>query len=88
MSRKVLGSIILAVLLAALIAAPGITAEKQEISIGAFMPLTGDFASYGARGRVAIEKAEADIAKFTSEANLPITIKFLYEDSETKANVT
>jgi branched-chain amino acid transport system substrate-binding protein len=88
MSRKVLGSIILAVLLATLTAAPGITAEKKEISIGAFMPLTGDFASYGARGRVAIEKAEADIAKFTSEANLPITIKFLYEDSETKANVT
>jgi len=37
---------------------------------------------------VALEKAEADIAKFTSEAKLPITFKFLYEDTETKANVT
>jgi len=88
MNKKVLGSIILAVFLAALLSTPIISAEKKEITIGAFMPLTGDFASYGARGRVAMEKAEADIARFTSGANLPITIKFLYEDTETKANVT
>nr|MBP7079232.1 ABC transporter substrate-binding protein [Synergistales bacterium] len=88
MKKKVLGSLILAVFLAALTSTPILSAEKKEITIGAFMPLTGDFASYGARGRVAMEKAEADIAKFTSGGNLPITIKFLYEDTETKANVT
>jgi branched-chain amino acid transport system substrate-binding protein len=88
MRSKVFWCILLAVFLAASASTPVFSAEQKEIKIGAFMPLTGDFASYGARGKVAIEKAEADIAKFTSEAELPVTIKFLYEDTETKANVT
>lgn len=74
--------------LVAFMCTPSWSVEKKVVSIAAFAPLTGDFASYGARGKLAMERAEADIAKFTSEANLPITFKFLYEDTETKANVT
>ena len=88
MRSKLRWCMLLSVFLVASLCAPAWSAEKQVISIGAFVPLTGDFASYGTRGKVALEKAEADIAKFTSEAKLPITFKFLYEDTETKANVT
>lgn len=88
MSKKVLWCVLLAVFLVASACVPSLAAEKKVVSIAAFVPLTGDFASYGARGRVAMEKAQADIAKFTSEANLPIEFRFLFEDTETKGNVT
>jgi len=60
---------------------------RGEIPIGVLMPLSGDFASYGARGRACAELAESDVHNFVKEAGLPVTFKFYYEDTETKADI-
>jgi len=59
-----------------------------EIPIGILLPLTGDFASYGARGKACVELAESDTNSFVQSAGLPVTFKFYYEDTETKADIT
>lgn len=60
---------------------------QGEIPIGVLLPLTGDFASYGARGKACVELAEGDINDFVQSAGLPVTFKFYYEDTETKADI-
>jgi len=60
---------------------------RGEIPIGILMPLTGDFASYGARGKACVELAESEIKSFVQSAGLPVTFKFYYEDTETKSDV-
>lgn len=60
---------------------------QGEIPIGVLLPLTGDFASYGARGKACVELAEDDINDFVQSAGLPVTFKFYYEDTETKADI-
>ncbi|MEM4007176.1 MAG: ABC transporter substrate-binding protein [Nitrososphaerota archaeon] len=60
---------------------------RGEIPIGVLLPLTGDFASYGARGKTSIELAEREINDFVKSAGLPVTFKFYYEDTETKADI-
>jgi len=66
----------------------GWSAQKTIVPIGVMYPLSGDFASYGARARAVLEKAEIDINKFVQEADLPIVFEFYHEDTETKANIT
>ncbi|MEM3642015.1 MAG: hypothetical protein QXH37_08860, partial [Candidatus Bathyarchaeia archaeon] len=44
-----------------------------EIPIGICLTLTGDFASYGARAKVAVEIAFEEIDDFVSKARLPVT---------------
>lgn len=58
-----------------------------EIPIGVLLPLSGDFASYGARGKACAELAESDIDDFIESTGLPVTFKFYYEDTETKADI-
>jgi branched-chain amino acid transport system substrate-binding protein len=58
-----------------------------EIPIGVLLPLTGDFASYGARGKACVELAESEINSFVKSAGLPVTFKFYYENTETKADI-
>jgi len=58
-----------------------------EIPIGVLLPLTGDFASYGARGKACAELAESEINDFVTAAGLPVSFKFYYEDTETKADI-
>jgi len=60
---------------------------RGEIPIGVLLPLTGDFASYGARGKACVELAESEIKSFVQSAGLPVTFKFYYEDTETKSDV-
>ena len=59
----------------------------KEIPIGALLPLSGDFASYGARGKACIELAEEDINAYVKAIGLDVTFKFYYEDTETKPEV-
>lgn len=66
---------------------PEVAGLRGEVPIGVLLPLSGDFASYGARGKVCAELAERDIHDFTREAGLPVTFKFYYEDTETKADI-
>jgi len=61
--------------------------ETVTVPIGILMPLSGDFASYGARGKAVVEKAQQDIQEFTETAGLPIKFEFYYEDTETKADI-
>ena len=58
-----------------------------EIPIGALVPLSGDFASYGARGKACLELAEEDINAYVKSIGLDVTFKFYYEDTETKPEV-
>ncbi|MGC9104031.1 MAG: ABC transporter substrate-binding protein [Candidatus Methanodesulfokora sp.] len=67
---------------------PAPTGLPKEIPIGVPLPLSGDFASYGARGKVVAELAEKDINDFVKSAGIPTTFKFYYEDTETKSDVT
>ncbi|MEM3665657.1 MAG: ABC transporter substrate-binding protein [Candidatus Bathyarchaeia archaeon] len=60
---------------------------KGEIPVGICLTLTGDFASYGARARAAVEIAEAEINDFVTKAGIPVTFKFYYEDTEHKPDV-
>ena len=60
---------------------------QGEIPIGVLLPLTGDFASYGARGKACAELAESDINDFVQNAGLPVTFRFYYEDTETKSDI-
>lgn len=65
----------------------GANSDQKTASIGVLLPLSGDFASYGSRGKAIIEKAEKDINEFAEEAELPYKFNFIYEDTETKPNV-
>ncbi|RSN75549.1 ABC transporter substrate-binding protein [Candidatus Methanodesulfokora washburnensis] len=67
---------------------PAPTGLPKEIPIGVPLPLSGDFASYGARGKAVAELAEKDINDFVKSVGLPLTFKFYYEDTETKSDVT
>ena len=60
---------------------------RGEIPIDVLLPLTGDFASYGARGKACVELAEKRNQKLRSKRCLPVTFKFYYEDTETKSDV-
>ena len=41
---------------------------RGEIPIGVLLPLTGDFASYGAREKACVELAESEIKSFVQSA--------------------
>lgn len=58
-----------------------------EIPIGICLTLTGDFASYGARAKVAVEIAFEEIDDFVRKAGLPVTFRPYYEDTEHKPDV-
>lgn len=60
---------------------------KGEIPIGVLAPLSGDFASYGARSKACAEVAESDVKEFVENAGLPVAFKFYFEDTETKSDV-
>lgn len=61
--------------------------DQKTVPIGVLMPLSGDFASFGSRGKAIVQKAEKDINEFAEEADLPYKFEFYYEDTETKPNV-
>ncbi|RLF37629.1 MAG: hypothetical protein DRN03_01920 [Thermoplasmata archaeon] len=58
-----------------------------EIKIGAVLCLTGDLETFGENERAALEIAENEINHMLQAAGAPITIKVLFEDSETKPEV-
>ncbi len=93
MSTRVLAAVILIALIAGMgigYVVPGPPPAgglHGEIPIGVLLPLSGDFASSGARSKVCAELAEQDIAAYIADAGLPVTFKFYYEDTETNAGV-
>lgn len=55
-----------------------------DIYIGALLPLTGDLASYGENSKVAVEVAAAEINEWFKKSGIPLTVKLVIEDTETK----
>jgi len=88
MSKSKIIMLVAVLIVALMVGGAAAWSAQKVVPIGIMYPLSGDFASYGARAKVVLAKAEADINEFVQEANLPFTFKFYHEDTETKANVT
>ena len=63
------------------------TGLPEEIRIGALLPLTGDLSTFGENNEAALRVAEEDINKFLEAAGLPVRVKIVIEDTETKPDV-
>jgi len=85
---KILGLVTVLAIVLIVSGTVGWSAQKKTVPIGVMYPLSGDFASYGARSKAVLDKAEADINEFVQGADLPFAFKFYHEDTETKANIT
>ncbi|MDI9644842.1 MAG: ABC transporter substrate-binding protein [Candidatus Verstraetearchaeota archaeon] len=60
---------------------------RGEILIGAPLPLSGVLGTYGENARVALELAQSEINSLLNATNAGYSIKILFEDTETKADV-
>jgi len=84
MSRKW----VLLVLFLTILVTPVALAEKQEISIGVLVDLSGPLTTYGMDIKNTLEIAKENINKYFEEKGLPYYVKFYVEDTRVDPKIT
>lgn len=62
--------------------------EQENLTIGALLPISGDYASTGLSAQTALEHAEADINSFLSDMNRSTRMHIVMKDTKTDPEAT
>lgn len=62
--------------------------DQENLTIGALLPMSGDWASTGLSAQIALEHAEADINNFLSDMNKSTRIQIVVKDTGTDPEAT
>lgn len=62
--------------------------DQENLTIGALLPMSGDWASTGISAQIALEHAEADINNFLSDMNKSTRIQIIVKDTRTDPEAT
>lgn len=62
--------------------------DQENLTIGALLPMSGDWASTGLSAQIALEHAEDDINNFLSDMNKSTRIKIVVKDTRTDPAAT